>query len=76
MRELAKGHRRIRNQILLDMKYYKISAQNIKAIKGWSYSGFIALQRSSPEKRYNLKKNPNKSLQIFLQMQFRSLKAF
>ena len=42
--------------MLLEMKVYKISAQNMKAISVGLAVVFIALKWLSPEKSYNLKR--------------------
>ena len=42
--------------MLLEMKVYKISAQNMKAISVSLAVVFIALKGLSPEKSYNLKR--------------------
>ena len=42
--------------MLLEMKVYKISAQNMKAISVGLAVVFIALKGLSPEKSYNLER--------------------
>ena len=75
-RELATGHWRVGYQMLLEMKVYKMSAQNMKAIIVGLGVVFIALKGLSPEKSYNLKRTLIKVYKSFCSCNLDSQKDF